>query len=395
MIRAGAGLSSSPDPLRAVDQATARARAGLGGSRADFAVAFVSGDHHPSAAMVLARLAAAAGTPYVVGCSAAGVLADGVELETGPAIGVLLVASPSLRATPFLFDGEDLGYSTGRKVGERLVGSRRSRDLILTWPDPFHVRPDRLLRGLSETLGDVAVTGGACSSRLPDGRTHQFQGEDYRTGAVSGIRLGGEFEYRVAVTQGCRPLGSPMRVTGAHENLVLEVEGRPALDVLRERAPDGMLDDPERAIEYLFVGLVPGPATTAPQGPEYLIRNLVALDPDTGVLGVGAPVEEGQRIVFAVREGRTAREDLQRTAAALAADRSGIDYRFGLYFNCVARGRSLYGEDGVDARILREAFPSVPILGFFCNAELAPAAGVNRLFTYTGVLVLVGDPVSG
>ena len=68
-----------------------------------------------------------------------------------------------------------------------------------------------------------------------------------------------------------------------------------------------------------------------------------------------------------------------------------MEPRFGLYFNCLARGTALYGEEGVDARLLSEALPGVPLVGFHCNAELAPINGVNRLLTYTGVLVVVGE----
>ena len=392
MLRAGAGLSTAPDPLRAVDDAIARARADLGGEdRPDFVIVFVSSEHHERSPLVLARVAAMSGTPYVVGCTGAGIIGGGDEVESGPAIAVLLVVSDVLRATPFLFEAEDLGYTTGVRLGERLLESRGTDDLVLVWPDPFHVRPDRLLRGLAKTLDGVAVAGGAASSRLADGSTYQFRGEDYRPAAVSGVRLGGEIGYRIAVTQGCRPLGAPMRVTGAHENVILEIEGRPALEVLRELAPDDLLDDPTRAMDYLFVGLVPVPSIRDPRGGDYLIRNIVAIDPDTGVLGIGAAVDEGQRIVFAVREARTAREDVARMTRDLRSDADGLDYRFGLYFNCVARGRSLYGDDGVDARLIREAFPDVPVVGFFCNAEFAPAQGANRLYTYTGVLVLVGE----
>ena len=45
----------------------------------------------------------------------------------------------------------------------------------------------------------------------------------------------------------------------------------------------------------------------------------------------------------------------------------------------------------MDAELLGRMLPGIPILGFFCNAEIAPMRGANALFTYTGVLVLVGD----
>ena len=64
---------------------------------------------------------------------------------------------------------------------------------------------------------------------------------------------------------------------------------------------------------------------------------------------------------------------------------------FGLYFNCLSRGRSLYHRDGIDSDLLARTLPGVPILGFFCNAEIGPLRGVNQLFTYTGMLMLIAD----
>ena len=86
-----------------------------------------------------------------------------------------------------------------------------------------------------------------------------------------------------------------------------------------------------------------------------------------------------------------ARQDLARMLAEVGPERSGIDYRFGLYFNCLARGQSLYRDGGVDAAMIREALPDVPMLGFFCNAEFGPLRGMNQLFTYTGVMALFGE----
>jgi small ligand-binding sensory domain FIST len=244
---------------------------------------------------------------------------------------------------------------------------------------------------MDATLGKVPVAGGAASANGSDPSTFQFHGADAGPGAVSGIRLGGEFTHRIAITQGCRPLCEPMRVTRSHENLIFEIEGRAAMEAAREHAPHGLFDDPERALETLFLGLLPDPQDPAGQPGEYLVRNIVAADPDTGVLAIADSVEEGQYVIFAVREPHSARADLVRALSAVSAERSGLDYRFGFYFNCLARGRSLYREEGVDAALLSRILPGVPLLGFFCNAEIAPLRGVNQLFTYTGVLVLVAD----
>jgi len=342
--------------------------------------------------LLLGALSAATGTPYVVGCSAAGVLAGDEEVEEGPAVGVLAVVSDRMRGTPFLFhDDGDQGLTAGIRIGQRLMGSRGTGDLVLIWPDPFHVRGDRLLQGLDATLNGVPVAGGAASSRGGEETTIEFCGAETSGAAVSGVRLGGEFRHQVAITQGCRPLSEPLLVTRSHENLILEVEGEPALEALRERAPAQMLDDPTRILQDLFVGILPDAEGKAIRPGDYLIRNIVAADPDTGVLAISDSVEEGQSILFAVREPRAARHDLAQMIDRVRSTRGDLEYRFGFYFNCLARGRALYGKGGVDAAHLSAAFPGVPLLGFFSNAEIAPMRGVNQVFTYTGVLVLVGE----
>lgn len=364
----------------------------LAGRTPDWCVAFATSDHAENLPLLLGALSDASGTPYMAGCSAAGVLTAGREYERGPALGVLAVISDQLRATPFLFHDEgDHGLTAGVRLGQRLVSSRGTQDLLLVWPDPYHVRPDRLLHSLDATLGKLPIAGGAASARDSQQPTFQFCGDETSCSAVSGLRLGGEFHCLIGVTQGCRPLGDPVRISGAHENLILEVDERPALEVLRERAPQGLADDPNRLLNFLFVGLLPDPSTPEFQPGEYLVRNIVAADPDTGVMAIGERVEEGQYILFVLREARAAREDLQRMLDRLVPQKTGLRYRFGLYFNCLARGRSLYLEDGMDSRLLKQAFPRLPLLGFFCNAEIGPLRGLNQLFTYTGVLVLIAE----
>jgi len=337
-------------------------------------------------------LSEAIGTPYVVGCSAAGVLAGGLEIEHGPALGALAVSSDQLRGTPFLFQDEgDQGMTAGVRLGQRLLASRDSGDMLVVWPDPFHVRPDRLLQSIDALLGNIPIVGGAASGQNDQRKTFQFCGSEAGNASVSGIRLGGKFRHAIGITQGCRQLGEPLKVTRAHDNLILELEGRPALEVLRERAPAGLLDDPEWGFNFLFVGLLPDPGNPEVRPGEYLVRNIVATDPDAGVIAISDNVEEDQHIVLALREPDSARKDLTRVLDEISSQRTGMDYRFGLYFNCLARGSSLYQEPGVDAALLQKALPGLPLLGFFCNAEIGPMRGVNQLFTYTGVLVLFAE----
>src|SRR5262249_13879963 len=152
--------------------------------------------------------------------------------------------------------------------------------------------------------GGVASTAGSGTS------TFQFGGSQAGTGCVPGLSLGGRFRHHLALTQGCRPLGGPRRVTSAHGNLLLEVDGMGAYEALRDAAPNDCIDTPEAAMNALTIALLPEPGESVLRPGEYLVRNILAVDPDTGVLAVAAEVEEGQSILFALREPSAAAEDV-------------------------------------------------------------------------------------
>lgn len=390
MIRAAVGKSTQQNSARAALEAAAQIGSTFDGARPDWCVAFFTPAHAQTMTAMLESLSEAVGTPYVVGCSGSGVLVPGWEIEDGPGLAVLAVQSDQIRATPFLFqDDGDHGMTAGVRVGQRLVNSRNSEDLLLVWPDPFAVRPDRFLQSLDAVLGQVPVVGGAASGRGRE--TVQFCGNEFGASSVSGMRLGGKFHHVVGVTQGCRPLGDPLCVTRAHENLILELDGESAYAVLKRQAPPGLLDDLEWGLNFLFVGLLPEAGGPDDGSGEYLVRNIVEADPDTGVMAIAEPVEEGQRLLLAHREGKAAEADLLEMLERVSPEKTGLNYRCGFYFNCLARGRSLYGEEGKDSALLKRVLPDVPIVGFFCNAEIGPLRGVNRLFTYTGVLLLIAE----
>jgi len=392
MIKAAGGISTERDSTRAALDAARQAIEGLEGGRPDWCVAFMTSEHRENLGTLLDTISSATGTPYVAGCSASGVMGCGRELEQGPALSLLVVQSDQLRATPFLFHDEgDQGMTAGIRLGQRLLNSRNSDDMLLVWPDPFHIRPDRLLQSIDAVLDKVMVVGGVASASSSGDPTFQFCGTETGSRSISGIRLGGRFRHAIGITQGCRSLGEPVRVTRAHDNMILEVDGRPALEVLRQQAPPELMDNLDYAFNFLFVGLLADPQEGSAGRGEYMARNIVDADPDTGVLAISESVEEGQKVLFAHREPDSAREDLKRLLHEVSPRHTGLSYKFGFYFNCLARGSSLYDELGTDSRMLNEALPDLPLIGFFSNAEIGPLHGINQLFTYTGILLLIAD----
>jgi small ligand-binding sensory domain FIST len=182
------------------------------------------------------------------------------------------------------------------------------------------------------------------------------------------------------LTQGCSPIGPRHRVTEVRHNVLIELDGRPALDVLREDLGPGQWGTSVPAAGgTVFAGL---PIEGSDTG-DYVVRNLVGIDPVHKLVAIGEPVKLGGQVLFCKRDRGTASDDLDRMLASIKA---GLyrPPRGALYFSCLGRGAALFGHDSQELRMIRDGLGDVPLVGFFCNGEISH----NRLYGYTGVLTL-------
>lgn len=374
-IRAGAGQAVAHDPFDAARQATEQALERTGRSKADLAFVFCADPDVEDPGTLGHVVAETAGGAMVVGCSAVSVIEGDDELEGDPAIAVLLV--DGLQARSMLIDEEDPSRAA-REVAVRLGGEGVNK-MLLALADPTGFHP-ALLPFISRHLPGVPIVGGGAAGH----RTFVMaQGGASSRGAALAMVESPSMPL-VAISQGCRPLGPELRITRAQGNLVLELDGRPALEVLGEVVGTTLAGDLERAADIVFVGL----GNENGLGDGYVVRGIVGFEPDMGLIAVGDRVEVGQSMTFVLREGNAAREEHDRTVEGLARQLEGRRPAFGLYFDCAGRGRSLYGFPGIDIAYIRRHLGDFPLAGMFSAFELAPVRGANQLHMFCGVLAV-------
>ncbi|MGY8994073.1 MAG: FIST C-terminal domain-containing protein, partial [Rhodospirillales bacterium] len=168
-------------------------------------------------------------------------------------------------------------------------------------------------------------------------------------------------------------------ITACEENVLIELDGRPALRVFEEDIGELMSRDLRRVGGSIFAALPVGGSDTG----DYLVRNLVGLDEPNGFVAIGEHVEEGESIQFCRRDPAAAAEDLTQMVTRLK-ERAGGNAKGAVYFSCLARGPNMFGPNSRELTIIQEALGPVPLVGFFCNGEISH----DRLYSYTGVLTL-------
>ena len=385
-LRCGCGASTNPQLDVALREAIAAARGELGGGQADLGVVFVSAAHGGSIRPALELAADLVPARHVIGTTAEGVLAGDREYEAGPAVVVWLARLPGAWLEPV-----SLEYMQTPEGGsfagwpERLSGEWPANAALVLLADPFSFPVDAFVKRMEEDHPGVPIVGGMASGGGQPGTNTLVAGpRTYDSGAV-GVVVGGGVRVRPVVSQGCRPVGRPLVITKAQENLIVELGGVPALQRLREMYGD--LDEVDRELvrSSLHVGRVASEYRDTFRRGDFLVRNVMGADPDTGVIAVGDLVRTGQTVQFHVRDAASADEDLREL---LCGTPRPVSPAGALMFTCNGRGSRLFAEPSHDARALQDCLGPLPTAGFFAQGEIGPIGSRTFLHGFTASIAL-------
>ncbi len=213
-----------------------------------------------------------------------------------------------------------------------------------------------------------------------------------KAGAI-GVTISGPIEVETIVSQGCRPVGKTILITKAQNNLIQELAGRPALEVVQEMAGEMTEQDRQLLSGGLLVGTVINEYKDRFGRGDFLVRNILGYDKEKGAIAVGDVPRVGQTVQFHVRDAATAHEDLQLLLDAQQLREPPLG---GLLITCNGRGSRLFQEDEQhDLRTIRDRLGEIPVAGFFAAGEIGPIGATSFLHGHTASLALFRAPANG
>lgn len=317
---------------------------------------------------IINRLRDKTGIADWVGTVGLGICCTGSEYFERPALVILTTPLAENDYHLISTDGQDWASLT--RASEEVNGGAY---FGMIHADPSNPSIVDVVEALPRHANDAFFVGGLTSSQ---GANWQVA-KGVMQGGVSGVLFGSEVPVRTQLTQGCTPIGARHEITRCERNFIVELNGRPALDVFREDIGEILARDLRRAAGYIFAAL---PIADTDTG-DYLVRNLVGVDPRAGVVAIGELVEVGDKVMFCRRDQASAKQDmvrmLQDLKRSLPAPPKG-----GVYYSCLARGPNLFGPNAEEMETIREQLGDFPMVGFFGNGEISN----NRLYAHTGVL---------
>tara|TARA_B100000676_G_scaffold308028_1_gene367864 strand:- start:148 stop:1275 length:1128 start_codon:yes stop_codon:yes gene_type:complete len=333
---------------------------------------YVTDDYADSLKDISVFLKQTTGVPHWVGTVGFGICAPATEYFGKAAMAVMIAPIPEDAFRTF--NGVTSDVSAVVNNLQEWIGD--TPPLIVTHADPRNQNVPEIIEDLSRETNGFLI-GGLTASR----GAHPQLAEDVAEGEVSGVMMSLEaVPVAAALTQGCSPIGEIHRITSCEQNILIEINGKPALDVFKEDIGEILARDLSKVAGYIFAAL---PVSGSDTG-DYLVRNLTGIDPEQGLLAIGEYVELGDHIMFCRRDHDSAVEDMRRMLGDLRKRAGNAPIRGGLYYSCCARGPNQFGENSEELGLIAEELGDFPLVGFFANGEISN----NRLYGYTGVLTL-------
>jgi small ligand-binding sensory domain FIST len=354
----------------------------------DVAFLFFTDHHRDDAEHVVEKVWLELDPQAAVGCSADGVIGGDREIERAPGMSLLVGSLPDVRIHPFHIPAGDWRelLEDHDALGER-VGHGPETRAVIALGDPFTTPLTQFLSAMDVAAKGAPLVGGmASSARAPGGNLLVRNDGVYDDGLV-GLSLSGPLEVQAVVSQGCRPIGRPVVVTAARDNVIQQLGGRPAVQVLRELV-EGLGGLDQRLLRNgLFVGQAISEYRDTFGRGDFLVRNVIGLDEASGAIEAADYIKPGRTVQFHVRDAETAEEDL---SAMLAAQRFlPAPAAAALLFSCNGRGTRMFEDPCHDVAAANKAMPDTPVAGFFAAGEFGPVGGRNFIHGHTASFALL------
>jgi len=360
----------------------------------DLAVVFATPHHSQCLSSIREALWEALRPGVTMAATCQGVIGTGREVEEGSGLSVLVATLPGAAINPFRFEHNDWSQmlQSPDALRQRIDPATNDPGAIVIVGDPFSTPQQELMDAFNTTFSGVPIIGGMASGAQQPGANRILINDQIHQDGAVGFTVTGDVKVSTTVSQGCRPIGKPFVITKADGNVVQELGGRNPLQAAQDMIED--LEEHDRHLvthNPLFVGRVINEYKDRFGRGDFLIRNIVGADQDSGNFAVGDPdLRVGQTIQFHVRDGQTATEDfgLLLEAVRLHGPAAGT-----LLASCNGRGTHLFDRPNADAEMIQQSLGPIPLAGFFAMGEIGPVGGQTFLHGHTASLLVFHEVV--
>jgi len=334
---------------------------------------------------IVENVRAAFPNALITGCSSAGEI-DGVEVkENTVSVMVMEFEKTKIKSSCIsLSEG-----TSSLAAGEKLASELNSEDLVSIFiiSDGLNVNGTALVNGLRSVVkDDVVLSGGLAGDGDRFGSTCVIYGDDISDKKIIAVGLyGSSVEVSSAAYGGWQNFGPERKISKSKENVLFELDGRPALDVYKEYLGEAADQLPSSALLYPL---------SIKKGKEGLVRTVLSVCEKTKSMTFAGDVPEGftaslmhAKFESLVDGAATAYEEAKSNMNCSEAEQVAA-----LAVSCVGRklvmGSRVEDETEIAESVLECKFVQS---GFYSYGEIGAREGESSLHNQTYSLTLIKE----
>lgn len=387
-----ASATATENNIDAVTEALTREiKAQLSDVSLDFGLIFLSPHFTLAATQIVRHIQENLEIDLLIGCTGEGIIGRAVEIEREPAISLLVGHLPSVTLNHFSLEPLDWDdVLQDKELFYQVLNLTATPKFCVLMADPFSVPMDKVLDAFNRYLPDTPLIGGMASGARSRGGNILIANQRLLTRGAVGVAFSGDVDVDVIVSQGCRPIGQPIYVTQAEQNVLYSLEDEVPLLRLQQMLDSVSLEDKQLLrTNGLFVGRAIDHSQEDLGRGDFLIRSLMGVDEQKGTISIGDYIQNGERIQLHVRDASTAVEDLEMM---LSPQMFFGKPQGAMLFSCNGRGTRLYDHPNGDINTIQSVLGGVDLAGFFCAGEIGPIGGKSFLHGHTACMALFRTP---
>ena len=326
----------------------------------------------------------------MIGCSTSGEIAGTRILDLSLSVAIIRFKNTKIKAVKTTLKSAEESFTVGKSLGEQLIGPDLASIFVLS--DGLHVNGSELAKGLNTATKDKSIVTGGLAG---DGKRFEstwtlFNGEVTINTVIALGLYGSNIKIGHASKGGWDIFGPQRLITKATNNVLYELDGRPALELYKEYLG-------ERASELPASGLLyPLSIRSDQEDSTPLVRTILSVDENAQSLTFAGDMPQGyyaqlmranfDRLISSAGE-------TGEIASNLMFDQQNVNTNAVLCIaiSCVGRRLVLGERTEEELESLTETLPNnSQIVGFYSYGELSPyATGTCHLHNQTMTITTI------
>ncbi|AKF24936.1 hypothetical protein YH65_05685 [Sulfurovum lithotrophicum] len=322
----------------------------------------------------------------IAGASTSGEILDDEVYDDTIVVSIAKFQSTILKNHICKSIGNEASYEDGIDIAKELFHDNLKSIFVLS--DGLKTNGSQLTKGIASVVhADVVVSGGLAGDKDRFEKTWIIENGVLQEGIVSAVGFYSDnIHFEVASKGGWDSLGLQRLVTKSKDNVLYELDGKPALEIYKRYLGD-------KAKELPASGLLFPLELKEKEGEESKVRTVLAVDEENQSITFAGDIPQDSHVTFMKANFDRLVNGAEESAQMLNLSKYQNESLLCIAISCV--GRKLVLKSRIDEEIeaVKEVLPqNANLVGFYSYGEISPlASGICSLHNQTMTLTAIWE----